>query len=52
MKEKENKKGSIKEGKFADLIILEKNPLKVDLKAIKNIKILETIKRGKTLYKS
>ncbi len=48
----ENKKGSIKEGKFADLIILEKNPLKVDLKAIKNIKILETIKRGKTLYKS
>ncbi len=45
----EDQKGSIKEGKFADLIILDKNPLKVDLEDIKNIKILETIKRGKTL---
>lgn len=47
----ENKKGSIKEGKLADLIILDNNPLKVDPMEIKNIKILETIKEGKTLYK-
>lgn len=47
----EDKKGSIKEGKLADLIILDKNPLKVDPMKIKDIKVLETIKEGKTLYK-
>ena len=48
----ENLKGSIKEGKKADLIILDKNPLKIDKDDIKNIKILETIKDGKTIYKA
>ena len=48
----EDKKGSIKEGKYADLIILDKNPLKIDIDEIKDIKILETIKNGKTLYKT
>ncbi len=43
----ENEKGSIKEGKYADLIILDKNPLKVELDKIKDIQILETIKKGK-----
>lgn len=48
----ENTKGSLKEGKKADLIILDKNPLKIkNLDELKNIKILETIKEGKTLYK-
>lgn len=47
----EYKKGSLKDGKLADLIILDNNPLKVDPMEIKNIKILETIKEGKTLYK-
>ena len=47
----ENNKGSIKEGKYADLIIIDKNPLKVDMDEIRNIKVLETIKRGITLYK-
>lgn len=45
----ENQKGSIKEGKIADLIILDKNPLKVDIEEIKKIKILETIKNGSTI---
>lgn len=40
-----------KEGKFADLIILDKNPLKVKKDEIKDIKILETIKNGKTIWK-
>ncbi len=41
----ENEKGSIKEGKFADLIIIDQNPLKIDFEEIRNIKILETIKK-------
>lgn len=47
----ENTKGSIKEGKRADLVILDKNPLAVDPMQIKDIKVLETIKDGKTIYK-
>ena len=48
----EKQKGSIKEGKYADLIILDKNPLKVKKEEIKEIKVLETIKKGKTIYKA
>lgn len=47
----EDKKGSIKEGKQANLIIVDKNPLKVDKDEIKSIQVLETIKQGKTIYK-
>lgn len=47
----ENEKGSISEGKLANLIIIDKNPLKIDVNDIKNIKILETIKNGITLFK-
>ena len=44
-------KGSLEPGKLADLVILDKNPLKVDPLQIKDIKIEETIKEGKTIYK-
>jgi len=44
-------KGSLKEGKRADLVILDKNPLKVDPMQIKDIKVEETIKDGKIIYK-
>lgn len=47
----ENQKGSLEAGKLADLVILDKNPLKVDAMDIKNIKVVETIKEGKTVYK-
>ena len=47
----ENLKGSIKEGKIADLVILDKNPLNVEKDEIKDIKIVETIKSGKTIFK-
>lgn len=47
----ENEKGSIKEGKTADFIIIDKNPLKIDIDEIKDIKILETIKQGNTLFR-
>jgi predicted amidohydrolase YtcJ len=46
----EQSKGSLEPGKLADLVILTKNPLKVDPMAIKDIQVVETIKEGKTIY--
>jgi predicted amidohydrolase YtcJ len=46
----EDRKGTLETGKLADLVILDKDPLKVDPMAIKDIKVLETIKAGKTVY--
>jgi predicted amidohydrolase YtcJ len=43
-------KGSLKSGKRADLVILDKNPLKVASNDIKDIKVLETIKDGRTIF--
>jgi predicted amidohydrolase YtcJ len=43
-------KGTLKAGKRADLVILDQNPLKVDKMKIKDIKVLETIKDGKSIY--
>lgn len=47
----EDKKGTIEAGKSADLIILEENPLKAEPMRLKDIKVLETIKEGRTLYR-
>tara|TARA_B110000240_G_scaffold6212_1_gene6883 strand:+ start:2825 stop:4567 length:1743 start_codon:yes stop_codon:yes gene_type:complete len=47
----ENNKGTIETGKLADLVILDKNPLKVKEEDIKNIIVLETIKEGVSVYK-
>lgn len=47
----ENIKGSIEIGKYADLVILDKNPLKVEVDKIKEIKVLETIKQGNSIFK-
>ncbi len=47
----EDKKGSIKVGKLGDFVVLDKNPLKVDPMTLKDIKVVETIKEGKSIYK-
>ena len=46
----EELKGTIKEGKFADLVILDQNILKVQPMEIKDIRVLETIKEGETIF--
>jgi len=46
----EETKGTLEVGKLADLVILDKDPLKVDPMTIKNIKIVETIKEGNTIF--
>jgi predicted amidohydrolase YtcJ len=47
--EQENR-GSLKTGKIADLVILDQNPLKVDPIKLKDIKVMRTIKDGKSIY--
>lgn len=46
----EDNKGSLKPGKLADLVILDQDPLSIDPLKIKDIKVLETIKEGKSVY--
>ena len=38
-------------GKLADLVILERNPLKVDPATIKDIAVVETIKEGRPIFR-
>lgn len=44
-------KGSLETGKLADLVVLDRNPLNVNAKDIKDIRVVETIKEGKTIYR-
>jgi predicted amidohydrolase YtcJ len=47
----ESSKGTLTKGKLADFVILDKNPMKIDPLDIHDIKVLESIKEGKTIYK-
>ena len=46
----EDLKGTLEAGKLADLVVLDRNPLAVDPREIRDIKVLATIKEGETLY--
>jgi hypothetical protein len=43
-------KGTLEVGKLADFVILDRDPLKVDPMAIKDIKVVETLKEGVRVY--
>lgn len=46
----EKEVGSLEIGKLADFVVLESNPLKIDPKKIKDIKIVATVMNGKLTY--
>jgi predicted amidohydrolase YtcJ len=46
----ESAKGALAKGMLADLVILDRNPLKAIPDDLKNIEVLHTIKHGKRLY--
>jgi len=45
-------KGTLEPGKLADLVILSDNPLTVDPMVIKDIKVVETLKEGVSIYRA
>ena len=47
----EDSKGSIEPGKLADFVVLDGNPLSVERARLVDLKVLETIKRGETVYR-
>ncbi|MCC7503021.1 MAG: amidohydrolase [Flavobacteriales bacterium] len=49
--DEQDSKGTLVVGKLADMVILDKDPLKVEPMVIKDIQVMETIKEGKTVYK-
>ncbi len=47
----ENRKGRIKAGLLADFVILDRNPLTTPVDGIRSIRVVETVKEGRTIWK-
>lgn len=47
----EDSKGSLEVGKRADLVVLDRNPLQVDVTDIRDIRVLVTLKDGEEVYR-
>jgi predicted amidohydrolase YtcJ len=47
----EKSKGTLEPGKLADLVILDRDPLRVDPGSISSIKVVETIKEGRPIFR-
>lgn len=45
-------KGTLEVGKMADLVVLDRDPLKVEPMLIKDIKVVETFKAGTSIYRA
>ena len=46
----ENSKGSIEKGKVADLVVLSQNPITLPREQLLELKVMETIKDGESVY--
>ncbi|MFM7150930.1 MAG: amidohydrolase, partial [Gemmataceae bacterium] len=47
----EANRGSLEVGKLADFVVLDRNPLKIPISELVDLKVMETIKEGKTIHK-
>jgi predicted amidohydrolase YtcJ len=48
----EDRKGRIKAGLLADFVILDRNPLTTPVDGIRGIRVLETVKEGRSVWKA
>jgi predicted amidohydrolase YtcJ len=48
----EDRKGTLEAGKLADLVILSADPTAVDPETLDSLRVLETIKAGRTVYRA
>ena len=48
----ENRRGRIKPGLLADFVVLDRNPLTTPVDDIRAIRVLETVKEGKTIWRA